>query len=86
MQRLIPRFAGPLFVLCAARPAWACAECRAQVNSGVYGPDFTTILFVMLLPVIVLLLIGVGVYYADDLKARIKGRTGKWQTAQHAHR
>lgn len=86
MKRLIPRLAGLLLFLSAAPEAWACAECRVQVDSGVYSPDFTTILFVMLLPIIVLLLVGVGVYYADNIKAWIKGRRGKWQTAQHAHR
>lgn len=86
MKRLIPRLAGLLLFLSTAPEARACPECRAQANSGVYGPDFTAILFVMLLPVVVLSLIGVVVYYVDNIKARIKGRAGKWPTARHARR
>jgi len=33
-----------------------------QVNSGVYSQNFTGTLLVMLLPIIVLALVGVGIY------------------------
>lgn len=69
-----------------APAAWACPECRARVNSGVYGADFPLLLFVMLLPVVVLALVGVGVYYADDIRGGLKARAVKWQTAQSARR
>jgi hypothetical protein len=72
--------------LSIAPAAAACPECRAQVNSGVYGPDFPVVLFVMLLPLAVLALVGLGVYYADDIRCRLKGRAVKWQTAQNARR
>ncbi len=85
IKRLIPRLAGLLLFLGAAPSVWACPECRAQVNSGVYGQSFTGILLVMLLPIIVLALVGVGIYYADDIKARLKGRASKWQTTSNAH-
>ncbi len=39
----------------------------------------------MLLPIIVLALIGVGIYYADDIKAKLQGRASKWQTTSNAH-
>lgn len=86
LKRFIPACAALLLLLGAAPTAWACPECRAQVSSGVYGPGFTTILLVMLLPTVVLTLIGVGVYYAGDIKARLRGRTGGWQTARTARR
>jgi hypothetical protein len=86
MKRLIPAGAALLLLLGVAPTAWACPECRAQVNSGVYGPGFTTILLVMLLPTVVLTLVGVCVYYAGDIKSRLKGRTGGWQTARTARR
>ncbi len=85
MKRFIPRLAGLLLFLSAAPSVWACPECRVQVNSGVYSQNFTGTLLVMLLPIIVLALIGVGIYYADDIKAKLKGRTGKWQTTSNAH-
>lgn len=86
MKRILPRLAGLILVLGTARPVWACPECRAQVKSGVLSPDFTTTLFVMLLPVGVLALVGAGIYYADDIKDRLKGGAVKWHTAQHARR
>ncbi len=76
LKRFIPAGAVLLLFLYAAPAAWGCPECRAQVNSGVYGPGFTTILLVMLLPTVVLTLVGFGVYYAGDVKARLRGRTG----------
>jgi hypothetical protein len=86
LKRLIAPLTGLLLFLSAAPTAWACPECRARVNSGVYSSDFTGTLIVMLLPIIVLALIGVGVYYADAIKAKFKGGTGKWQTTEHALR
>ena len=86
MQRLIPRLAGLALFLGAAPAAWACPECRAQVNSGVYGGGFAGTLLVMLLPVVVLALVGAGVYHADDIKARLKGRAGGWRTTRGARR
>ncbi len=85
MKRLITRLVGLLLFLSAAPTAWACPECRAQVNSGVYSQNFTGTLLVMLLPIIVLALIGVGIYYADDIKAKLQVRASKWQTTSNAH-
>jgi hypothetical protein len=83
---MLTGLAALLLILGTTPPAWACPECRAQVNSGVFGPDFAATLFVMLLPVGVLALVGVGLYYADDIKAKLKRGTVKWQTARHARR
>lgn len=85
MKRLIPRLAELLLFLSVAPSVWACPECRAQVNSGVYSQNFSGTLLVMLLPIIVLALVGVGIYYADDIKTKLKGRKSKWQTTSNAH-
>ena len=50
-----------------------------------YSQNFTGTLSVMLLPVLVLALVGVGIYYADDIKLKLKGRVSKWQTTSNAH-
>ena len=81
MKRLLLKLLGLLLLLSAAPSVvWACPECRAEVNSGVYGQSFTGTLLVMLLPLIVLALICVGIYYADDIKVKLKERKSKWQT------
>jgi hypothetical protein len=61
VKRFIPLLAGLLLFLSAAPSVWACPECRAQVNSGVYSQNFSGTLLVMLLPIIVLALVGVGI-------------------------
>ena len=86
MKRLITTGATLLLYLGAAPAARACPECRAQVDSGVYGPDFTTNLLAMLLPLIMLAIVGVGIYHAGDIRAKLKGRVGTWQTARTARR
>ena len=86
MKRLITAGATLLLCLGAAPAARSCPECRAQVNSGVYGPDFTTNLLAMLLPLIVLAVVGAGTYLAGDIRAKLRGRAGGWQTARTARR
>jgi len=85
VKRLIARLAGLLLFLSAAPTSWACPECRVQVNSGIYSQNFTSTLIVMVLPIIVLSLVGVGIYYANEIKAKLKGRVSKWQTASSVH-
>jgi hypothetical protein len=86
MKRLVTTGATLLLCLGAAPVTRACPECRAQVNSGVYGPDFITNLLAMLLPLIVLAIVGVGIYHAGDFMAKLRGRAGRWQNAQTARR
>jgi hypothetical protein len=66
-------------------PVWACPECRVQVQSGFYNKDFNDNLFILLLPIIVLLLIGVGIYFADSIKSKVRGRVSQWRTTYNAH-
>lgn len=40
----------------------ACPECRAKVRDGIHGQDFSANLFVLLLPVVVVIAVGVGLY------------------------
>jgi len=71
--RLIRGLAVPAIILGAVRPAWPCPGCRAQVESRVYGEAFTTTLLVVLLPLALLALVGAGLYYADEIRRRLKG-------------
>lgn len=65
-----------------AATASACPECRARVKGGIYDQDFSVNLLVLLLPVIVLVAVGVGLYFADEIAERAKERMGKWQTKE----
>ncbi|HEY0173028.1 MAG TPA: hypothetical protein VGB98_18585 [Pyrinomonadaceae bacterium] len=66
--------------------ASACPECRAQVKGGVYNQDFPANLFVLLLPIIVLLAIGVGLYFADGITKRLKEELSRWRAKEPAVR
>lgn len=83
-QRFIRRLAGVVFFSSVASQVRACPECRAQVDSGVYSGDFIATLLIVLLPIIVLAVIGVGIYYAGDIKAKLGERASKWQTISNA--
>jgi hypothetical protein len=52
----------------------ACPRCRAQVAEGIYNPDFGLNLFLMLLPLLVLMAFGFGLYYVDNLIEKSGGR------------
>ncbi|GGG51766.1 hypothetical protein [Hymenobacter glacieicola] len=51
--------------------AWACRVCRPRVQAGIHTADYTANLLLLLLPVAVVLLVGVGVFFAPALKARL---------------
>lgn len=55
---------------------WACTRCRPQVESGVYNGDFIATLFVLLLPLAVLLVIGLGLYFSDAILAKLHSPQG----------
>lgn len=63
----------------------ACPECRVQVKSGIYNGDFVSNLFIILLPILVLVVIGIGILFADRIKAKLRGRTDRWLTPYNAH-
>lgn len=69
-----------------AATASACPECRARVKGGVYDHDFSVNLFALLLPVLVLVAMGVGLYFADEIAKKVKERRSKWQTKEPAVR
>ncbi len=52
----------------------ACPWCRAQVRSDIYNQDFINYLFVIILPIVVITAIGFGVYHADKISNRIRGK------------
>ena len=47
-------------------PLSACLLCRAKVAAEIYNPDFNFHLFLMLFPVLVLMVIGLGFYGAGN--------------------
>lgn len=67
--------AGSVFALTAANAA-ACPLCRAQAESGIYDRDFTFNLLIILLPVVLLAVVGVGIYVSEGVyeKFRRKNR------------
>ena len=50
----------------------ACPLCRAQAAAGIYNPEFGLRCFIVLLPILVLVVIGLGLYYADDPMGKVE--------------
>lgn len=60
------RFIAVTALACVAAPsAWACAWCRADVREAVYAPGFASTTLLLLLPLVVIALVGVGLHFAD---------------------
>jgi hypothetical protein len=59
-----------LCVLASLLPslAGACPWCRPRVQAGIYTPAYSANLVLVLLPVVVLLALGVGIFYWDKLR------------------
>ncbi|SHL17071.1 hypothetical protein [Hymenobacter psychrotolerans] len=58
--------------LCLNAPqAWACQVCRPRVQAAIHAPGYTANLGLLLLPVGVLLLVGLGVFFASDIRQRL---------------
>lgn len=51
--------------------AGACAVCRSRVQAGIHNGAYGANLGLVLLPVALLLLGGVGVYFAADIRHRL---------------
>ncbi len=49
----------------AAPVAQACPWCRKEVQEAVYGPDFFGTALVLLAPLLVIALVGVGLHFSD---------------------
>ncbi|WP_375436280.1 hypothetical protein [uncultured Hymenobacter sp.] len=59
------------WLLCwLAPPAWACRVCRPRVQATIHAPDYGHNLLLILLPVGLLVLLGVGLFFADTLTRR----------------
>lgn len=48
----------------------ACPYCQSAVKRNVYNQDFGANLFVLLLPLLLLLLIGIGLYFSDAILSK----------------
>jgi len=51
-------------------PAWACRVCRPRVQAAIHAPDYTQNIALVLLPVGVLLLLGLGLFFASSFTRR----------------
>ena len=68
-----PRLAALLagWLLCGlTTPAGACQVCRPKVQATIHAPDYSQNLLLILLPVGLLVLLGVGLFFADTLTRR----------------
>ncbi|MDQ3012751.1 MAG: hypothetical protein M3X11_18840 [Acidobacteriota bacterium] len=86
MNRILRGIIDGIILLAFTTTVSACPECRAQVRGDVYNQDFSGNLFIMLLPILVLVAIGIGLYYADEITERIKEGISKWQTKEDVAR
>lgn len=48
--------------------AWACRVCRPRVQATIHGPDYTVNLVLLLLPAVLLLAVGLAVFFAPQLR------------------
>ena len=63
-----------LAMLLQSVPAWACFQCRQAVEAEVYGQNFASNLFLLLLPLAVLFALGVAVYFSDAIHSKLNSR------------
>ena len=57
-----------------APPALACPYCRPAVDASIFDERFATTLFLLLLPLVFALGIGLAIYHAGWLTAQLNGR------------
>ncbi len=50
--------------------SWACRVCRPRVQATIHGPDYTANLALLLLPAVLLLAVGLAVFFAPQLRRR----------------
>ncbi|UPL49628.1 hypothetical protein [Hymenobacter sublimis] len=70
MKRVVATWLASLLLL-TGPAAWACQVCRPRVHAGIHNAEYTANLLLLLLPVAVVLLVGLGLFYAPTLKARL---------------
>ena len=59
-----------LLLWAPATLAWACRVCRPRVQATIHAPNYTQNLLLVLLPVGLLLLLGVGLFFASSFTRR----------------
>jgi hypothetical protein len=52
--------------------ASACSICRPKVQAAIHNADYSVNVLMLLLPLALLLVVGVGLYYADAIWARVR--------------
>jgi hypothetical protein len=52
--------------------ALACSICRPKVQAAIHNADYSVNVLMLLLPLALLLAVGVGLYYADAIWARVQ--------------
>lgn len=57
-------------LLTLAVPGWACRVCRPRVQAAIHAPDYSQNILLVLLPVALLLLLGVGLFFAGTITRR----------------
>ena len=58
---------GLLGLLLASGPAGACPVCRPLVRAAIYGPHYLATVLLVSLPVLLLAVAGVGLYFSPRL-------------------
>jgi hypothetical protein len=61
-----------LLGLCLGPAAWGCAVCRPRVEAGIHNGAYTANLLLVMLPVAVVLLGGLGLFFAADINHRLR--------------
>lgn len=59
------------FLLLLASQASACPVCRPKVAAGIHNAHYSQNLLLVLLPVALLLVLGLGLFYWDKFAARV---------------
>lgn len=54
----------------APLPTWACRVCRPRVQATIHAPDYTQNILLVLLPVALVLLLGIGLFFAGTITRR----------------
>ncbi len=67
MKRIARGIVTGVIILAFTTVVSACPECRLEVEGGIYDENFSVNLFIMLLPILVLISTGIGLYHADEI-------------------
>jgi hypothetical protein len=68
LNNLRKTIVGFLVLAASGEQVFACPECRLQVRAEIFGQDFYSNISLILFPVGVILAIGIGLFYADEIK------------------